>query len=114
MIELVSALFIPGVTFYATWVLYCAIMALWKCKREGRLTPAMRVLGYPLLTVGYVFDVAANLLASVLLLHWPKELLLTSKLKRIQREEPDGWRNKVAKWICHNLLNAVDPTGHHC
>lgn len=99
---------------YATWVLYCAIMALWGAKRSGRLTLPMKVLGYPLLAVGYVFDLASNLIFSLLLWHLPKELLLTAKLQRIQREEPTGWRNRAAKWVCHNLLNSVDPTGHHC
>jgi len=99
---------------YVTWILYCAIMSLWKAKRENRLTPAMKVLGYPLLFIGYVFDVATNLLVSVLMWHMPKEMLLTQKLKRIQKEEPSGWRNKTAMWICANLLNEVDPTGHHC
>lgn len=99
---------------YATWVLYCAIMALWKAKREGTLTLPMKVLGYPLLGVGLLFDVASMLIFSVLLWHWPREFLLTQKLQRIQREEPTGWRNRAAKWVCSNLLNAVDPTGHHC
>lgn len=99
---------------YITWILYCAIMSLWEAKRENRLTLPMKILGYPLLAIGYVFDLASNLIASVLMWHMPKEMLLTHKLKRIQQEEPDGWRNKTAMWVCKNLLNPVDPTGHHC
>lgn len=113
MTALFSLASIVGV-LYITWILYCAIMALKKAKDESRLTPAMKVLGFPLLLVGYLFDVASNLIASVVLLHVPKELLLTMKLKRIQKEEPTGWRNRTAMWICANMLNAIDPSGHHC
>lgn len=99
---------------WLTWVMYGSIMSLWKCKREDRLNGPLKVLGYPLLFIGYVFDIVANLIVSVFMLHVPKELLLTEKLKRIQREAPNGWRNKTAMWICFYLLNPLDPTGHHC
>jgi hypothetical protein len=107
-------LWMAFVILYITWMLYCAIMSLKKAKDENRLTTAMKVFGYPLLFVGYAFDVATNLIGSVILMDLPRELLLTAKLKRIQREEPTGWRNKTAMWICVNLLNAIDPSGHHC
>lgn len=99
---------------YVTWFLFAGIMALWDAKREGRLNLALKVLGYPWLAVGLAFDAITNLIFSVILLHPPKEFLLTSKLQRIQREEPTGWRNNAAKWVCVNLLNPIDPTGHHC
>lgn len=99
---------------YATWVLYAVIMGLKEARDEGRLTMALKVLGYPLLAVGYVFDAALNIVVSILMLHPVKEVLLTSKLQRIQREEPNGWRNATAKWICANILNPLDPSGHHC
>jgi hypothetical protein len=107
-------LWMAFVILYITWMLYCAIMSLKKAKDENRLTTAMKVLGYPLLFIGYLFDIVANIIVSVFMLHVPKELLLTAKLKRIQLEAPNGWRNKTAMWICVNLLNPLDPTGHHC
>lgn len=99
-------------TFYVCWILYLAIMTLYRAKLEKSLTRTQKVLGYPLLFVGYFVDFVTNMLATVIFLALPKETLLTSRLIRHKRE--GGWRAKVANWICTALLDNLDPTGCHC
>jgi hypothetical protein len=101
--------------FYATWSLYLALCPL-KCARDqGRLTPAAKVFGYPLLAVFMVLDVTYNLTVGTLtFLELPHELLFTSRLQRHLKDDPATWRYKVADWLCTNLLDPFDPSGSHC
>ena len=41
---------------YALWIFYLAVMNLARAKRAGLLTTTAKVLGYPVLIVGYVLD----------------------------------------------------------
>ena len=101
----------------AVWALfgcYAVVMGLRRIKLAGNLTPALIVLGAPYLVVGYLLDVACNLtVAAVLFWEWPRELLVTARLKRLMLG-PDGWRKSAAKWICSNALDLLDPSGKHC
>lgn len=109
---LMYSIYSLGIT-YATWLFYLAIMNLKRAKDNGKLTKIVYVLGYPLLFVGLVLDILSNfLLFTVLLLEIPRETLVTTRLSR--HICGTGWRSKIAKWFCINLLDQFDPSGTHC
>ncbi len=102
------------IAMYALWVLYLAIMNLVRARDAGNLTKWSTRFGYPLLAIGYLMDFAVNVtLLSVIMLEIPQELLVTARLTRHINDDA-GWRNTVATWICHNLLDFADPSGCHC
>lgn len=97
---------------YALWIFYLAVMNLARAKRAGLLTTTAKVLGYPVLIVGYVLDCFVNLtVMTVLLLEIPKETTVTARLSR-HNEESTGWRKAVADWA-EPLLDPYDPSGNH-
>ncbi len=98
---------------YAFWVLYLAIMSLYRAHLNNKLTKLGYVLGSPLLIVGLVIDFIMNLtIFTVLFFELPKEWLVTKRLQRHIRRS--GWRFKLANFICEHMLNFADPTGNHC
>lgn len=96
---------------WGTWIFYLAVMNL--SRNKDKMSLPAKVLGYPVLAVGVVLDVAINwCVAPFIFLAPPKELLLTARLKR--HIAVGGWRGRVALWVCHNFLNGFDPGGTHC
>ena len=109
MIVIYAALYL-----WLFWGLYVLVMGLYRAKLDGKLSKPLMVLGAPYLVAGYLMDVAANfVLASILFLEPPRELTLTSRLKRHLKTDI-GWRYLVAIAICESLLDPLDPTGRHC
>jgi hypothetical protein len=92
---------------------YIVVMGHYKMKLSGRLTLAMKLLGWPYLLIGYALDVIGNVLLSLLFWELPREWLITSRLKRHMKSNY-GWRRKVAEWICQSALDPFDPRGRHC
>lgn len=98
---------------YFLWVFYLAVMNLVRAKEAGKLSRTAFVLGTPILLTGVILDVLCNIfVATFLVLELPRELLVTTRLKRLVKTE--GWRSKVAKFICSRLLDQFDPSGCHC
>ena len=96
------------------WGLYALVMSLYRAKLNNELSTAMKVLGFPYLFIGYIFDVVCNMtLACIIFLEFPREMLVTGRLIR-HIENKDGWRHAIASWICTNLLDPLDPRGKHC
>lgn len=96
---------------WGTWIFYLAVMNL--LRHRGTLSLPAKILGWPVVIVGVVLDVAINwCVASFVFVSPPKEFLLTARLKRHIKN--GGWRGRVAWWVCHNFLNAFDPGGSHC
>lgn len=96
------------------WGLYVLVMGLYRAKLKGTLTREAYIMGWPYYAIGLIVDIVANLTVfSVLMLELPRELLVTSRLKR-HRESGTGWRHDFALFICENLLDPLDPTGEHC
>jgi len=110
LIMIIFALWFFTVT---TWALYLAVMAL---KRDqAQLTVVAKTFAYPLLFVGYLFDIAYNVIVGTLMfLELPREFLLTDRLKRHLSSGRSHWRWAIANWFCQNFLNAFDPSGRHC
>jgi len=96
---------------YVLWIFYLAVMSLYRAKKEDKLTKVALVLGYPILIIGATLDLFINLvLFTIIFLEIPKELLVTKRLSR-HIKKGSGYRMKLAKWICSNLLDTFD--AHH-
>ena len=97
---------------YALWVFYIAVMGLKRVRDAGQLSKWATRFGYPVLVIGIVLDVIVNwFVVTLLLLEFPKELLVTTRFKRHMREST-GWRLKVVKFF-EPLLDPFDPDGKH-
>lgn len=99
-----------------TWLLfvfYAAVMSLKRARDDGRMSWSMKAMALPALYIGLLLDIAVNVtVCTVLFLELPRELLVTSRLTR--HAQGAGWRSAIARWICVNLLDALDPSGCHC
>jgi hypothetical protein len=99
---------------YLLWVMYLAVMSLARARDAGTLSTTAKLLGYPLLAVGIVFNVLVNwIILSVLFVEPPRETMFTTRVAR-HCKYGQGWRKRLACWICHDLLDAFDPAGRHC
>ena len=97
---------------YALWIFYLAVMNLKRAKDAGLLSTTAKVLGYPVLIVGYLLDCFVNLtVMTILLLEIPRETTVTARLSR-HNETSTGWRKAVALWA-EPLLDPYDPSGNH-
>lgn len=101
-------------SLYVLWLLYLANMNLERAKKAGTIRPFALYAGYyPTLVVGGLLDIAVNVvIGSIVFLERPQELLLTKRLSRLIKT--DGWRSKLALWVCKTLLDPFDPEGRHC
>lgn len=97
------------VYIYVFWLLFIVTMAgkaAWP-----KLAPAARVLIAPAALLALFLDVFFNIfIATVLFLDLPREWTFT---QRLDRYKPDhGWRGRLARWICANLLDPFQVGGH--
>jgi len=98
--------------FVVTWVLYLAVMNL--RRNRDKLTPAAKVIAYPVAFIGVLVDAVFNIiLGTLFFLELPKEWLFTHRLERHIKESL-GYRKRFARWFCVNLLDPFDPDGVHC
>jgi len=108
--------FIISIVAYI-WLFWCAyvlVMGLYRAHLNGRLTGLNRIMAYPAVGVGYAMDIFANLvIAPIIFLDFPKEFLVTARLKRYM-SAGTGWRYKVAEYVCNHVLDVFDPKGDHC
>ena len=89
------------------WVYYLAVMNL--KRNKDNLTGVPKAGAVIALTIGYLLDAYVNLtVMTLVLLEVPKELTVTSRLKR--HYKAGGWRKHVANWFVP-LLEPYDP-GH--
>jgi cyanate permease len=110
--NLLLALLVGLGSTYLLWIFYLAVMNLARAKDAGLLSATAKVLGYPVLIVGYLLDCFVNFtVMTILFLELPKETTVTSRLKR-HNKAAGGWRKAVALWAAP-LLNPYDPRGNH-
>lgn len=96
------------------WMLYVYTMGLYRAKLSGRLKGLPLVLASPAVAVAFALDFVFQVTVfTVAFLDWPREWLVTARLRRYLRG-PDGWRRRWADYFCHHLLDPYDPTGQHC
>jgi len=99
-------------TTYALYVFYSAVMNIKRVRDMGKLTTFGKVLGYPTLAIGLVLDLLVNtLVMTFIFLELPRELTVTSRLKR-HNKESTGWRLAVVKFF-EPVLDPLDPSGDH-
>ena len=61
-------------TAWVLWVIYAAMMRLKQVRDAGKLTLAMKVLGYPVLVFGLAIDLVLNVtVGSFLFFEIPRE-----------------------------------------
>ncbi len=102
---------------YVFFFMYVGIMGLYRAHLDKVLTKPGYVLGAPWLVIGYMLDIVANFtIFVVIFLELPRELLVTSRLKRHLSDvnNTDSWRWRVAHQICIKLLDYFDPRRQHC
>lgn len=98
---------------WAFWLAYVLVMGLYRAHLARRMTRLMYVMAAPVLALGFLMDVLANLtVATLAFAEPPREWLVTSRLKRHVRT--GTWRGLLAAWVCDTLLDVFDPTGDHC
>lgn len=100
---------------YSVFVFYLAIMALKRARDAGTLTNPQKVLGYPILAIGWPLDVIFNITwGSLLFLEFPnyKRLSLSARMAYLA-ENDTGWRGKLSLWFLVNTLDNIDPSGKH-
>jgi hypothetical protein len=106
-----NILIVLGAT-YALYVFYAAVMNIKRVRDAGKLTWVGKALGYPTLVIGLLLDLFVNLtLMTIVLLELPRELTVTSRLKR-HHKESKGWRLAVVKFF-EPVLDPLDPSGDH-
>lgn len=99
--------------FLATWVVYVFAFTCKEKHEAGQLHPILawivRLIAYG---IGVPMDVAVQIASSIPFLDPPRELLLTSRLKRYKKTQPNSWRGTIAFWLCKHMLNPFDSDGH--
>jgi hypothetical protein len=97
---------------YGLYVFYCAVMNIKRVRDMGKLTKLGMAFGYPTLVIGLVLDLLVNwFVMTVILLEIPRELTVTSRLKR-HHKESTGYRLAVVKFF-EPVLDVLDPSGDH-
>lgn len=110
------------ITFYLTiftvlspfllWCFYLAVMALKRQELESPLKKPVLYVGTGILSLGYILDAYVNIvIMTPLLLELPRELTVTSRLKRHIKID-NSWGQKVAQWL-QIFLDPFDPSGSH-
>lgn len=101
-------------SLYVFWLLFLAVMSLYRANLNKTISKLSLVLGYPILIVGAGLDLLMNVtLFSLIFLELPKEWLVTKRMQRYIKDG-EGWRAKLSNFICSKLLNAFDAEGKHC
>ena len=101
---------------YATWIAFLSVMALMSASNSGKLTKTSKILAMPLLVVGWLLDFLLNMCATPVFFDLPQEWLLTIRCDRyLAVLNPTGfkaYRQKLARWLCQNLLDPFQSGGH--
>lgn len=98
------------------YVLYVTVMGIYRAFLSKKLRWYHWALLWWVILIGFVFDIVANSTVAIIIFHeLPKELLVTTRLKRYINDANSHINNKIiALWICENLLDLFDPTENHC
>jgi hypothetical protein len=94
-----------------TWFGYLAMMHL--KHNEAHINKAVKFFGLPWAVFYYGVDVLFNMiLGTIFFLEIPREFLFTARVSRHLKDE--GFRGKIARFFCRNMLDPFDPSGTHC
>lgn len=97
---------------YSLWIFYLAVMNLKRVNDTTGLNTICKILGAPVLLVGFLIDFLSNVLVmTILLIELPQEFTVTARLKRHKRKS-QGWRLKIVEWF-EQTVDSFDPSGNH-
>lgn len=97
--------------FYITLTFYLAVMNL--SRHKDSLDNAQKIIFSPIVLCGIIFDALFRWTVGVFLLaDISPSWLFTDVLQRHFKK--DTVRGKIARFICHKLLDIFDPSGSHC
>lgn len=108
---------------YTVWVLFLAIMSVYRAHLAGALPAVTKRFAYPLLVVGFVMDWLLNWTWAVVIFDEPPQSrgeLVTDRLKRYMApgsfdESNKTYRYRRAKLFCETFLDKFDPSPKgHC
>ena len=110
---IVLSVFVFWFLLNAFYTLYLAAINVWD-NRQG-VSPWVMVLAAPTLIAMVLIDCFMNCtLFTVLMLDLPREIFVTTRMKRYRAEGTNSWRKTFATVLCTKVLNPFDPTKHHC
>lgn len=101
---------------YIFYVFYILAMGVYRAFLTGRLSTVAKVLLFPIVALAILIDVACQYtIATIVFKDLPvaKEYMVTERLSRYVKDG-EGWRFKIASFICENMLDIFDPSGDHC
>jgi hypothetical protein len=88
-------------------------MNLKRAQDNDKLHKVALVMGLSVLVIGLLLDTFVNwFVMTVVLLEFPKEALVTSRLQRHWRENPNSWRGKFSRTFSKILLDEFDDGNH--
>ena len=97
---------------YLFFILYVASMGMIRAHKDGKLNWLLWGLCLPFVTISWIVDVVHNLtLFTLIFRELPKELTVTSRLKR--HAKAHTFNGKLARWIAETILNPFDYDGDH-
>ena len=108
--EILKIIVLYYLVLLGTWIFYLALTNLQRHRND--LSDASLFFGKQVLFIGALLDFTLNIMMTIPFMQVPRELVLTDRLKR-NISDP-GYRGKLSRWICKELLNRFDPTGKHC
>ena len=102
------------VALWVFWNLFIYMMGVYRAFLSGRLKGLSLAMAAPVLAVAFVVDFLMQMTVfNVIFWEVPRELLVTNRLRRMM-SGPNGWRRRLAEYLCMHLLDPFDPTGAHC
>jgi hypothetical protein len=99
-----------GVSIF--WLVYCGVQGF--RSRWATLHWSAKILGGPGTGLFLIVDFLVNLLASIPFKDLPRELTLSTRLKRYHQATDSPKSTAVAGFICDKWLDPFDPSGDHC
>lgn len=100
-------------TLFFLWVFFLAVMCLQAARDAGTITPWGLRFGYIVLGIGYVLDLAGQVVCTLFIFcDVPRELTVSQHVKRLIATG-SGWRKARAEWFRDHLLKPFDRTGRH-
>lgn len=99
-----------GLSLLLLWIFFVNVMT-WKTHID-KIPKWLQYILYPIAIFGYLWDVMFNwVFGTVIFLELPRKPTLSERMRRILLTR-DGWRWKLARYICLHLVEPWDQ--NHC
>lgn len=99
---------------YSLWIFFLAVMNLEGANDKNLLGSLTTNFAKPIEYIGLFNDFLVNVFVlTPLFAEFPREWLVTSRLRRLAIRHTKTWRRTFARYIATNFLNSFDPRGPH-